>query len=434
MLDARLIREQPDAVRANLARRNDPTVLARFDEYVALDRAAREAQRRADELRKERNTLSRTIGEAKKKGGDAPADVLQRAKSLDADLDTLGKEAEAATEKAQAILMRLPNLLHETVPYGTSDKENVQVYQWGEPRKFPFPVKSHGELAEELGLGEFKRAAKVAGAGFAYLRGDLARLDFALQMFAIDHLTARNFTLIEVPFMMRREPYSGVTDLGDFETVMYKIENEDLYLIATSEHPIGGMYMDEIVTEDSLPLRYAGISACFRKEIGAHGVDTRGLFRMHQFNKIEQFVFCAPEESEKIHEEILENAKSLFRALGIPHRVVNVCTGDIGTVAAKKYDIEGWSPRQEKWVELVSCSNCTDYQARRLRLRMGKAGSPQKRVPHTLNSTAVATSRALVVILENYQQEDGSVVIPEVLRPYMGGKTKLEPLPQVKAA
>lgn len=434
MLDARLIREQPDAVRANLARRNDPAVLARLDEFIALDRASREATRRADELRKERNTLSRQIAEAKKTGGEAPAQVMERARSLDTELEGLAKTAEDTKAQADGILMRLPNLLAESVPYGTSDKENVEVYRWGEPRKFPFPVKSHGELAEELGLGDFKRAAKVAGAGFAYLRGDLARLDFALQMFAIDHLAERGFTLVEVPFMMRREPYAGVTDLGDFETVMYKIENEDLYLIATSEHPIGGMYMDEIVTEDSLPLRYAGISACFRKEIGAHGVDTRGLFRMHQFNKIEQFVFCAPEESEKIHEEILENAKSLFRALGIPHRVVNVCTGDIGTVAAKKYDIEGWSPRQEKWVELVSCSNCTDYQARRLRLRMGKAGSKDKRTPHTLNSTAVATSRALVVILENYQQEDGSVVIPEALRPYMGGREKLTPLPQVRAA
>ncbi|MHB8584976.1 MAG: serine--tRNA ligase [Thermoplasmatota archaeon] len=429
MLDARLIRQSHDLVRGNLARRNDPGILGSFDEYVRLDAESRAARSRVDELRKERNKLSGLIGQAKKSGANA-AEHLARAREVDEALDQTEKEGEAKEVAAKALLMRLPNLLSDSVPVGKSDAENVEVERWGTIPTFPFPIQSHGDLAEALGLADFVRAGKVAGAGFFYLKGDLARLDLALQWFALDLLGDRGFVPTVVPLMMRREPYEGVTDLSDFEKVMYKIDGEDGYLIATSEHPIGGMLMDEIVTEGSLPLKFAGVSSCFRKEIGSHGVDTRGLFRVHQFSKIEQFVFCAPEESERFHEEILGNAKEVFRRLEIPHRVVNVCTGDIGTVAAKKYDIEGWSPRQNKFVELVSCSNCTDYQARRLRLRMGKVGG-EKRVPHTLNSTAVATSRALVVILENYQQADGSVLIPKALRKYMGDKERLEGLPKI---
>jgi seryl-tRNA synthetase len=411
-------------VRANFERRHNPEVLARLDEFLAADQRWRRQLAALDALRAERNKLSEAIGAAKRAKQEPSPDLVARSKAIPDQLARLDGDVQGLRTQLDSIAKRLPNLLHESVPEGKDSSENVQAKVWGEPLVPAFEVKSHGDLVEAMGLADFTRAAKTAGAGFVYLLGDLVRLDFALQAFAMAELSQRGFTPIEVPLMLRREPYEGVTDLADFENVMYKVQGEDLYLIATSEHAIGAMHMDEVLSEDALPLRYAGISACFRREIGAHGVDTKGLFRMHQFNKIEQFVFCAPEDSWKIHEEILENALHIFRSLEVPHRVVNVCTGDIGTVAAKKYDVEAWSPRQKKWIEVVSCSNCTDYQARRLKIRCGKVGG-EKRVAHTLNSTAVATSRAMVAILENHQQADGSVTIPKALRPYMGGATAL---------
>jgi seryl-tRNA synthetase len=426
MLDVELLRKQPGMVRANLARRRDPGVLARFDEFLAVDKRWREELAKLDALRAERNRLGKDVGEAKRAGKEPSPQTLQRSRELPALAAQAEKVVDDLRAQLDAIAKRLPNLLHESVPEGKDDGENVQVKAWGEPRVPDFDIKAHGELAESLGLADFTRAAKAAGAGFVYLLGDLALLDLALQRYALDVLQQRGFTPVQVPLMLRREPYEGVTDLADFESVMYKIQGEDLYLIATSEHAIGAMHMDEVLPEQAMPLRYAGVSPCFRREIGARGVDTRGLFRMHQFNKVEQFVFCAPEQSWQVHEEILENALHLFRSLELPHRVVSVCTGDIGTVAAKKYDVEAWSPRQRRYVEVVSCSNCTDYQARGLRVRVGKVGG-EKRVAHTLNSTAVATSRALVAILEHHQRADGTVLIPKVLRPYLGGKEALGP-------
>jgi seryl-tRNA synthetase len=275
---------------------------------------------------------------------------------------------------------------------------------------------------------DIERAGKTAGARFFYLKREGALLDMALMSFAIDEMMKKGYEPIQPPFMMRREAYEGVTALSDFEDVLYKIENEDLYLIATSEHPIAAMRMNETFLAEQLPFRVAGLSPCFRKEAGAHGKDTRGIFRTHQFNKVEQFIFCKPEDSWKLHEELIRNAEDLAQKLGLPYRVVNVCTGDIGTVAAKKYDIEAWMPAQNAYRELGSCSNCTDYQARRLNVKYReKEGEAPKGFVHTLNSTALATGRTIVAILENYQQEDGSVVVPEVLRKYMGGIKKIEP-------
>jgi seryl-tRNA synthetase len=254
---------------------------------------------------------------------------------------------------------------------------------------------------------------------FSFLKDKIALLDFALQKYAIDKLVKKGYILVEPPFMVRRGPYEGVTDLADFENVMYKIEDDDLYLIATSEHAIGAMHMNETFDADKLPLKYVGISACFRREIGSHGLDTRGLFRVHQFNKIEQFIFCKPSDSWKFHEELLKNAEEIFKALELPYRVVNICTGDIGIVAAKKYDLEVWMPREEKYREVVSCSNCTGYQATRLNIRYKKGN--EKEYLHTLNSTAIATSRAIRAIIENNQQKDGTVKVPKVLVPYMNG-------------
>jgi seryl-tRNA synthetase len=316
--------------------------------------------------------------------------------------------------------------LHESVPVGKDSSDNLLVRKWGEIPKFDFPVKDHIDLGIALGILDIERAAKISGTRFQILKNEAVLLDIALMIFALEELKKKSYVPVEPPFMIKRKPYEGVTDLGDFEEMLYKIEGEDLYLIATSEHPIGSMHMDEIIMEKDLPLKYTGMSACFRKEAGAHGKDTRGIFRTHQFNKIEQFIFCKPEESWKFHEELLKNAEELFQKLDLPHRIVSVCTGDIGSVAAKKYDVEAWMPAQNDYREVVSCSNCTDYQARRLNVRYReKEGMAPKGFVHTLNSTAIATGRAIVAIMENNQQKDGSITVPPVLRKYMGGAEKI---------
>lgn len=426
MLDIKLIRERPEEVRANLARRHDEAVLERLALAMRADAAWREALQRERAAREELNALGQEIGRLKKAKQDASA-VQARGAEIRQAVDQASRDVAAALAERDAALKRLPNLLHESVPHGKDDSENVTVRAWGEPREAT-GARPHGEFAEDVGWADFGRSAKISGAGFAFVMGDLALLELAIQRFAIDSLVAKGFTLVQPPYMMRREPYEGVTDLGDFETVMYKIEGEDEYLIATSEHPMAGMFMGEILPDEAMPIQLVGVSPCFRKEIGASGVDTRGLFRLHQFHKVEQFVWCKPEDSWEWHERIIRNAEEIFQAFELPYRVVNICTGDIGTVAAKKYDIEAWSPRAGKYREVVSGSNCTDYQARRLGVRMGKAGSQEdKRVPHTLNSTAVATSRALVMFLENHSQPDGRLFVPKALRPYVGGREFLEP-------
>jgi len=420
VLDIRLVRESPDVIRRDLAKRNAPEKAKLLDDVIRWDADWRKALAEADRLRRRRNEITRDIADAKK-AGKSTEKLRKEAATLPKEIDALDAKTDELAEKVRGGLLRLPNLLHESVPVGKDDTENVEVARWGTPRRVDFELKSHSDLLETLRLADFDRARKIAGAGFVYLLGDLVRLDQALLAFALNYMVKQGFTAVFPPFMMRRDAYEGVVDLGDFETVMYKIDGEDLFLIATSEHPMGAMYMDEIIDEADLPIALAGLSTQFRREIGGHGVDTKGFFRMHQFNKIEQFVFCRPEDSWTWHEKLRANGEAIYRALEIPYRVVNVCTGDIGTVAAKKYDIEGWFPRQNAYREVISCSNCTDYQARRLNTRAGKVGG-EKFFPHTLNSTAMATSRGLVAVLENYQESDGSVGVPKVLRPYMGGQ------------
>ncbi|MGP8078666.1 MAG: serine--tRNA ligase [Thermoplasmata archaeon] len=428
MIDIDLLRREPARVEANLARRRDPEQLRRLAETIAKDAEWRASLQEADRLRRRRNEVGRRIAESKAAGAPT-AEIEAEAKSLPDELRRIEvREAELLAAR-DALLRRLPNLLDESVPFGKDDTENVVVATWGTPSPGGPQLRSHVDLLEGLGMADFDRARRASGAGFYYLLGPVVLLDLALQRFALDLLVERGFTPVVPPYMLRREPYEGVTDLADFENVMYKVDGEDLYLIATSEHPLGAMYLGELLEEDRLPLRLAGISPCFRKEIGGHGVDQKGVFRVHQFQKVEQFVFCRPEESAAIHEELRANAEEVFRRLEVPYRVVNVCTGDVGSVAAKKYDIEAWFPRQQAYREVVSCSNCTDYQARRLGIRVGKAGRPGKAVPHTLNSTAIATSRGLAVLLEQYQQPDGSVTIPSVLRPYLGGRSSIGPGP-----
>lgn len=425
MLDIRFVRANPDTVRSDLQKRNDPKKLAWVDEVLSKDARSRELKVQTDELRRRRNVISREINEARKAGKDTTS-LLAEAASLPQKIKENDAEQEEIARTVRAYLMRLPNILDDSVPQGKDDTENVELKRVGTPRTFDFELKNHGQLAAENGWADFERATKCSGAGFYFLKGSLALLDLALQRFAIDLLAKKGFTPVIPPFMINRSSYEGVTDLDDFEKVMYKIDGDDAYLIATSEHPIGAMYQDEIFEEKDLPLRLAGISPCFRREIGSHGLDTKGLFRVHQFSKVEQFVFCTPEDSWKIHEELLANAEEIFMALGIPYHVVNICTGDIGTVAAKKYDIEVWMPRENAYKEVVSCSNCTAYQAVRLNIKVrAKDDFESKRYIHTLNSTAIATSRAMRAILENFQEKDGTVVIPPVLRPYMNDRELL---------
>ncbi|MEM2970819.1 MAG: serine--tRNA ligase [Candidatus Bathyarchaeia archaeon] len=427
MLDIKLIRENPEVVRSNLLKRGDPEILEMLDELIRCDGEWRQALTRLNELRHERRKITLEVAALKKRGEDASGEIA-KAKNIDVEITVLERRVGECEEKVRYYLMRLPNLLHESVPFGKDENDNVPVRFWGEPPKFNFPAKDHIDLALNLDIMDVERAGKVAGARFFYLKGNGVLLDMAIMNFAMEEMVKRGYMPIEPPFLMRRKPYEGVVALSDFEDVLYKIDGEDLYLIATSEHPIAAMFMDEVLKAEDLPIKCVGISTNFRKEAGAHGKDTRGIFRTHQFNKIEQFIFCKPEDSWKMHEELIRNAEELVQKLSLPYRVVNVCTGDIGTVAAKKYDLEAWMPAQNAYRELISCSNCTDYQARRLNIKYRKKeGEPPKGFVHTLNSTALATGRTMVAILENYQQEDGSVVIPEVLRKYMGGIEKLEP-------
>jgi seryl-tRNA synthetase len=422
MLDIRFVRAHPELVKADLLKRNDPEKIGWVTELLKKDARFRELKVETDTLRQRRNTIARDINAAKKAGKDAK-DLLEEAAALPQKIRACDAEQEDIRNATHNYLMRLPNILHDSVPVGKDDSENVEIKRVGTPRTVDFEIKNHGQLATDNSWADFERATKISGAGFYFLKGSLVLLDLALQRYALDLLAGKGFTPVIPPYMINRSSYEGVTDLSDFEKVMYKIDGDDAYLIATSEHPIGAMYRDEIFEEKDLPLRLAGISPCFRREIGAHGLDTKGLFRVHQFTKVEQFVFCKPEDSWTIHEELLANAEELFAGLGLPYHVVNICTGDIGTVAAKKYDIEVWMPRENAYKEVVSCSNCTSYQAVRLNIKVrNKSDFESKQHIHTLNSTEVATSRVIRAILENNQQRDGSVEVPEVLRSYMNDR------------
>ena len=419
MLDIRFIRENIDLIRKNLERRRDSVKLEAFERFLALDNKTRALQKEIQDLRTQRNRLSREVGKLKKSGQDDPQ-LVEQSNQVNKRISEIERETNEAQAEQKKIQMSIPNILHESVPYGADDENNEVVREWGGRPEFGFKVHSHVDLLESLDIGDLARAAKVAGARFYYLKNELVMLDLAMQQMALDILRKKGYSLIYPPFMMRREPYEGVTDLVDFEDVMYKIEGEDLYLIATSEHPIAAMYMGEILEPDELPLKLAGVSTCFRKEAGSHGKDTKGIFRVHQFNKVEQFVFSHPDESWQIHEELIRNEEEYVQALKLPYRIVNVCTGDIGIVAAKKYDLEYWFPGQQKYREGGSCSNCTAYQATRLGIKYRlKKGSTEKAFLHTLNSTMMANPRTLVAILEVYQQEDGSVKIPSALHRYL---------------
>ena len=426
MLDIKLIRENPNFVKNNLAKRGSLECIQMLGDLIAVDKEWRLNLTKLNELRHQRKQVTTEIAMLKKAGEEADNE-FRRAQNLDEEIGNIEKQVNKQEQKSHDYLMQLPNLLDDSVPPGKDENDNVQIKTWGTIPTFTFPIKNHIDLALDLNQIDMESAGKVSGARFFFLKNEVAMLDIALMSFAIEELTKKGYTPVLPPYLMKREAYEGVTALADFVDVLYKAENEDLYLIATSEHPMAAMHMNEVLKEQEMPIKLAGISACFRKEAGAHGKDTRGIFRTHQFNKIEQFIFCKPEDSARMHEELLQNAEELLKKLELPYRVVNVCTGDIGTVASKKYDIEAWMPAQNGYREVVSCSNCTDYQARRLGIRYReKEGAAPKGFVHTLNSTAIATGRTIVAILENNQQEDGTVMIPSALRKYMGNREKID--------
>ena len=425
MLDINIFREHADDIRADHDRRGLPHDA--IDEVISLDEQWRKARYDADQLRKARNEAARGIAEAKKSGNSAAAEaIMAEVADIGARIDELAELSDDCLVRRDSLRMSIPNILHVDVPIGEDDQKNTLHSMHGEKAELGFEPRNHNDLIEMNGWVDQSRGAKVAGSRFYFLQGDLARLEMALQQYGADFLMSRGYTLVQPPLMMNREAYEGVTDLADFETVMYGIEPDKYYLIATSEHPLTAMRMDEIIEPSELPIKLVGVSACFRREVGAHGRSARGIWRVHQFTKVEQIVICDPDNSWDHHEELLGNAVDMWDSLGLHYRVVNICTGDMGTVAARKYDLEAWLPGAGGYKEVVSCSNCTDYQANRLRMRYRTTEGNE--AVHTLNSTAIATSRALVAIMEQNQMEDGRVSVPDVLRSYMGGQEVLEPL------
>ena len=423
MLDMTMFRENSDVIRADHDRRGIPH--GPIDEVIRLDEEWRGSQYEVDQLRRKRNEAARGIADAKKSGDEAAAkSIMDEVADIGSQIDSLTARSEECLEQRDALRMSIPNILHEEVPVGEDDQKNTLHSLHGEKRELGFEPRTHNDLIEMNGWVDQARGAKVTGSRFSFMQGDLARLDMALQQYGADFLMGRGYTLVQPPLMMNREAYEGVTDLSDFETVMYGIEPDKYYLIATSEHPLTAMRMDEVIEPSELPIKMVGVSPCFRREVGAHGLSDRGIWRVHQFTKVEQIVICDPDESWDHHEDLLQNAVDLWDSLGLHYRVVNICTGDMGTVAARKYDLEAWLPGADAYKEVVSCSNCTDYQANRLRMRYRT--SEGNSAVHTLNSTAIATSRTLVAIMEQCQLEDGRVTIPEALRPYMGGSVTLD--------
>ncbi len=430
------LRNDPERIKWSQRRRGlDPSIV---DEARKYDTLWRKAITELNNLRHRHNVLSKEIARS---SGDERKRKIEEAKKLLKEIEAMEASVREYATIRNKLLLSIPNLVHESVPMGRDENDNVPITYYGKPKVWRGHLESfleeigphevdyevidykplgHYDMLRKLGHADTEKAAEVAGSRFFYLYKDLVWLEFSLILYAIDRLTRKGYKLVEPPFMLRRKYYEGVVSIEDFENSIYRVEGEDLYLIATAEHPIAALHAGEVIPADKLPLRYVGVSPCFRKEAGAHGKDTKGIFRVHQFNKVEQFIFSLPEESWKLHEELLDNAIELWRGLELPFRVVLICTGDLGSVAAKKYDIEVWMPAQGRFREVVSCSNCTDWQSYRLNIRYTrKVGQRPEGYVHTLNSTAIATTRAITAILENNQQEDGTVVIPKVLRKYL---------------
>ncbi|MCI8531230.1 MAG: serine--tRNA ligase [Lachnospiraceae bacterium] len=424
MLDLKFVRENPDLVKQNIKNKFQDEKLPLVDEVIRLDAERRAAQQEADQLRAGRNKLSKQIGALMGQGKKEEAEEVKKQVAADAArLEDLSAKEKELDEKVTKIMMTIPNIIDPSVPIGKNDSENVEVQKYGEPAVPDFEIPYHTEIMERFNGIDLDSARKVAGNGFYYLMGDIARLHSAVISYARDFMIGRGFTYCVPPFMIRSNVVTGVMSFAEMDAMMYKIEGEDLYLIGTSEHSMIGKFIDTIIPEEKLPYTMTSYSPCFRKEKGAHGVEERGVYRIHQFEKQEMIVVCKPEESPMWFDRLWQNTVDLFRSLDIPVRTLECCSGDLADLKVKSVDVEAWSPRQKKYFEVGSCSNLGDAQARRLKIRVD--GADGKYFAHTLNNTVVAPPRMLIAFLENNLQSDGSVRIPEVLRPYMGGMTEL---------
>jgi len=418
MIDIKLIRENPSLVKENIKKKFQDAKIALVDEFLEKDKKKREMIQEAQRLRQRRNELSKEINELKKKGKKAE-EQLAEAKDIPEKIKEIEDNQLLIDARLKEILYQIPNIIHKSVPIGKDDSENVVREVVGKPKKFKFEVRSHAELAEELGVADFETSAETSGKGFYYLKGDLARLNMALINFARDYMVEQGYEYIEPPLMIKEEVLRGVYSAKEISEMSYKIEGEDLFLIATSEHPLIGMFIGKTLNKEDLPIRITGYSACFRKEIGSHGIDEKGLYRTHQFNKQEMIVICEPEDSYKFYDEMIGHSKEIFKRLGLPFRERECCSGDLADLKAKSADLEVWSPRKNDYFEVTSCTNMEAAQARRLNIKI--TDGKEKYFAHTLNNTVIATSRALVGILENNQNADGSITVPKVLIPYMNG-------------
>ena len=416
MLDPKIIRDKPELIKQML---KDRAVEFDFEKMLELNKTRKEMMMQSDELKQKRNQMSVKIGSEKKAGNDA-SELLREMGEISKKLDDLESLRKTVDEDYHNLSFSIPNLVHDSVPKGADESFNKQVRTWGEIPKFDFEVKDHIDLGLELDIVDIERASKTAGARFYYLKDGLVKLGQSLTAFALDFVSNKNYNLIQPPYMINRQSMEGAVIADDFEDVIYKVQDEDLFLIGTSEHAIASMYYDEILEGSKIPLRYASISPCFRREAGAHGKDQKGIFRVHQFEKIEQFIFCRPEESWEEHEKMIKNTEEFYQQLEIPYRLMLLSSGDMGKVSAKTYDIEAWMAGQNAYREIVSCSNCIDYQSRRLKIRFREKSNEDTKYIHTLNSTLVAIERTMVAILENNQTKDGHVEIPKVLQKYFG--------------
>ena len=424
MLDIKFVRENPEAVKENIRKKFQDQKIPLVDEVINKDKELRSMKQRVDDLRAMRNSLSKKIGGLMKEGKKEEAEsVKQQVSSMADELKSLEEKEEKVRDEVQQIMMQIPNMIDPSVPIGKDDSENVELKKFGEPVVPEFDIPYHTDIMESFNGIDLDSARKVAGNGFYYLMGDIARLHSAVISYARDFMIDRGFTYVIPPYMIRSNVVTGVMSFEEMDSMMYKIEGEDLYLIGTSEHSMIGKFIDNILEEDKLPYTYTSYSPCFRKEKGAHGIEERGVYRIHQFEKQEMIVVCKPEDSKMWFEKLWNNTVDLFRSLDIPVRTLECCSGDLADLKAKSIDVEAWSPRQKKYFEVGSCSNLTDAQARRLNIRIN--GEKGKYFAHTLNNTVVAPPRMLIAFLENNLNEDGSVNIPVALRPYMGGKEKI---------
>lgn len=422
MIDIKLIRESPELVKANIKKKAQNQKLPLVDEIKKKDEAWRKLKFEADTLRKERNIVSEGINKAKKEKDEKKAtELIKKAKSIPEEIAKLESKEELLQNEIRSLMYQIPNIISEHVPIGKDGTENVEIRKGGKIPKFDFPVKNHVELAESLGIADFEASSRVTGKGFYYLKNELALLNQALIRFAIDFLREKKYEYIETPLMLNEKSIFASMDKAAIEQSVYSIKGEDLNMIGTAEQSLLAMHSGDVLNEETLPKKYFSYSMCFRKEIGAHGINEKGLWRTHQFNKVEQFIFCKPEESEKLYEELLKNSEEILKSLELPYHVIEICTGDLADWKFRSADLEVYRPTTKEYGEVMSLSNCTDYQARKLDIKcVDKHGN--RRVIHTLNDTAIATSRILVCLLENNQQKDGSIKIPKALWKYTGFK------------